>query len=88
MPKIEKYLFPSDSAAETLSERDRLSDGGKEERKIPKKTALHRQNAEKTTVFAKAKNNFLHFANILDKRQKKWLNNYKVVILRSMRNFY
>ena len=88
MPKIEKYLFPSDSAAETLSERDRLSDGGKKERKIPKKTALRRQNDEKTMIFAKAKNNFLHFANILDKRQKKWLNNYKVVILRSMRNFY
>ena len=47
MPKIEKYLFPSDSSPETPSERDRLSDGGKEERKIPKKTALHRQNAEK-----------------------------------------
>ena len=54
----------------------------------PKENRITQAKRRKTTVFAKAKNNFLHFANILDNQQKKWLNNYKVVILRSMRNFY
>lgn len=88
MPKIEKYRFPSDPAAESGIGRDSLPPVTKGIFFQGKLTALYRENSAKTMAFGTAKNNFLHFANILDNRQKKWLNNYKVVILRSMRNFY
>lgn len=77
MPKIEKYLFPSDPAAEPDNGRDTLPPGTTGIFFQEKLTALYRENSAKTTVFGTAKNNFLHFANILDNRGKKWLNNYR-----------